>query len=67
MKRVFLLPLIFYLSIQVADAKYFHPKILHLSFHQGCINDFKQVADELGLDLTIASGMSAMHKASCGS
>jgi hypothetical protein len=52
MKIYLLLTLIFSLNIQIIVAKYFHPKILHLSFHQGCINDFKQVADELGLDLT---------------
>ncbi len=27
-------------------------KILHLSFHQGCIQDFEYVARELKLDLT---------------
>lgn len=27
-------------------------KVLHLSFHSGCINDFEGVAEELGLDLT---------------
>lgn len=51
-KFVFLLPLIFFLSASLTVAKNFYPKILHLSFHQGCINDFKEVADELGLDLT---------------
>lgn len=28
------------------------PRILHLSFHKGCINDFKEVAKELLLDVT---------------
>ncbi|HRN78500.1 MAG TPA: hypothetical protein PLU71_04625 [Candidatus Dependentiae bacterium] len=27
------------------------PKILHVSFHQGCIREFKFIAQELGLDL----------------
>lgn len=27
-------------------------KVLHLSYHSGCINDFEGVANELGLDLT---------------
>ncbi len=27
-------------------------KILHLSFHRGCINDFREVANQLNLDLT---------------
>ncbi len=27
-------------------------KVLHLSFHRGCINDFKEVGKELNLDLT---------------
>jgi len=27
------------------------PKILHLSFHKGCINDIKQVAEALNLDV----------------
>ncbi len=27
-------------------------KVLHISFHQGCINDYKEVAQELSLDLT---------------
>lgn len=28
------------------------PKILHMSFHKGCINDFAEVARELGVSLT---------------
>ena len=28
------------------------PKVLHLSFHRGCIKDFEAVARELSLDLT---------------
>ena len=27
-------------------------KVLHLSFHKGCCNDFAEVAEELGLELT---------------
>jgi len=27
-------------------------KVLHISFHKGCINDFKAVGEELGLNLT---------------
>jgi hypothetical protein len=28
------------------------PKVLHASFHKGCILDFEDVAEELGIDLT---------------
>lgn len=35
------------------------PKILHLSFHKGCINDLHEVARELGWDLTTWNPLSS--------
>ena len=52
MKNRLLVFSIIFLSFELKSADFFHLKILHVSFHQGCINDFKEVADELGLDLT---------------
>ncbi len=46
MKKILLLA-IFFMSGASAQLK-----VLHLSFHKGCINDFKEVARELSLDLT---------------
>jgi len=47
MKKVLLYSLLsinFFVSAQL--------KVLHISFHKGCINDFKEVAQALNLDLT---------------
>lgn len=41
------------------------PKILHISFHHGCIKDFEEVGKELSLDLTswyvLSSDLPRMH------
>ncbi len=46
MKKILLL------SLFVGSIASAQPKVLHLSFHRGCINDFKEVGKELNLDLT---------------
>jgi hypothetical protein len=39
------------------------PRMLHLSFHKGCINDLQEVARELGWDLTTWNPLSSYQSA----
>lgn len=39
------------------------PKVLHLSFHKGCINDLQEVARELNWDLTTWNPLSSYQSA----
>jgi len=49
-KRLLLGAFVFLFASLPAEQK--NPKILHLSFHKGCVKDFEEVAVELGLDVT---------------
>ena len=50
MKKAILI-LAFFISFSL-DAMFQKLKVLHITFHQGCKNDFQDVAQELELDLT---------------
>ncbi len=63
-----LFSIFFLASLSVVSAKAI--KILHLSLHKGCINDFNQVAKELDLDVTPwyiqAIGVAKVDGYACG-
>jgi hypothetical protein len=48
--RLYMILMLIFLNLHANSAHSI--RVLHLSFHKGCINDFQSVADHLGLDVS---------------